>query len=228
MRETSGKICKVNVKSRFYAWLQKRHPGALYYGDAARRAIALTFDDGPHPRDTPRVLDALARHNVQATFFLIGRNAERYPHLVKEIHRNGHQLALHCYRHLPFPLERPSTLRKGLDHTRSVLAEICDLPPEAICHVRPPYGFFTTRTAFMLNERGYRLVIWNSMPFHWMQPAHWTIRQILDEVVPGSVIVLHDGKGHGTKVAQILDAIIPRLKELNFVFSKVEDMKRNH
>jgi peptidoglycan/xylan/chitin deacetylase (PgdA/CDA1 family) len=227
-RETSGKICNVTINSRFYTWLQKRHPQALYYGDAARREIALTFDDGPHPRDTPRVLDALAKHNIQATFFLIGQNAERYPHLVNETHKNGHQLALHCYHHLPFPVERPSTLRKGLDHTRRILAGICDLPSEAICHVRPPYGLFTARTASLLNEWGYRLVIWNSMPFHWMQPTHWTIRQVFDEVMPGSVIVLHDGKGHGTKVAQILNAVIPRLKDLSFVFSKVEDMKRNH
>lgn len=57
---------------------------------------------------------------------------------------------------------------------------------------------------------------------------NWTIKQILDEVVPGSVIVLHDGKGHGSKVAQIVDAILPRLKALDFVFIKVENMKRNH
>ena len=208
-----------------YTWLQKQHPHALYYGDESRREIALTFDDGPHPRDTPRVLEALAKHAIQATFFLIGQNAERYPHLVKEIHQNGHQLALHCYRHLPFPLEHPSILRDKLDHTRSVIADICGLSPEAICHVRPPYGFFTGRTLSLLNNWGYRLVIWNSMPLHWMQPVDWTIKQIFNEALPGSVIVLHDGKGHGTKVAQILDVIIPKLKTLNFVFSRVEDMK---
>jgi peptidoglycan/xylan/chitin deacetylase (PgdA/CDA1 family) len=223
----ASKIYGLTLKSLFYAWLQKRHPQALYYGDAARRELALTFDDGPHPRDTPRVLEVLAKHNVQATFFLIGQNAERYPQLVKEIHQNGHQLGLHCYRHLPFPLERSFILRKQLDHTRRVLAEICGLAPEAICHIRPPYGFFTTRTVSMLDEWGYRLVVWNSMPFHWMQPAHWTIRQILDEVIPGSVIVLHDGKGHGTKVAQILDVIIPKLKAMSYVFSRIQDMKSN-
>jgi peptidoglycan/xylan/chitin deacetylase (PgdA/CDA1 family) len=165
---------------------------------------------------------------VQATFFLVGQSAERYPHLVKEIHRNGHQLALHCYHHLPFLMESPSVLRNELDHTRHVIADICGLPSETICNVRPPYGFFTAKTLSMLSDWGYRLVIWNSIPPHWIQPMQWTIKQILDEVGPGSVIVLHDGKGHGAKVAQILDNIIPRLKALNFDFIKIEDMKSNH
>jgi peptidoglycan/xylan/chitin deacetylase (PgdA/CDA1 family) len=159
---------------------------------------------------------------------LIGQSVERYPRLVREIHQNGHQLALHCYRHLPFPLENPSMLRKGLDHTRNAIADICGISPETICHVRPPYGFFSAKTLSMLSDWEYRLVIWNSIPPHWMQPMNWTIEQILDEVVPGSVIVLHDGKGHGSKVAQIVDAIIPRLKALEFIFIKVENMARNH
>jgi peptidoglycan/xylan/chitin deacetylase (PgdA/CDA1 family) len=199
----------------------------LYYGDGLGREIALTFDDGPHPRDTPRVLETLAKHEVHATFFLIGQNAERYSHLVKEIHQQGHQLALHCYRHLPFPLEKPSMLQKGLDHTRRVIANICGISPETICYIRPPYGFFTARTLFLLNSWGYRLVLWNSIPLHWMQPVPWTIKQIAGGVRPGSVIVLHDGKGHGLRVAQIVDSIVPMLKALDFVFSKVEEMKGN-
>ena len=216
------------TKSRFYAWLQRRYPNVLFHGDSSRREIALTFDDGPHPRDTPQVLEVLAKHNVRATFFLIGQSVERYPHLVREIHQYGHQLALHCYRHLPFPLENPTMLRKGLDGTRHAIADICGISPEVICDVRPPYGFFTAKTLSMLSKWEYRLVIWNSIPPHWMQPIDWTIKQILDEVVPGSVIVLHDGKGHGSKVAQIVDAIVPRLKALEFVFIKVENMERNH
>jgi peptidoglycan/xylan/chitin deacetylase (PgdA/CDA1 family) len=215
----------LTINSLLYAWLQKHHPHVLYHGDISRREIALTFDDGPHPRDTPRVLDMLAKHNVRATFFLIGQSVERYPQLVRETHRNGHQLALHCYRHLPFPLENPLILRKGLDHTRRVIADICGTSPETIRNVRPPYGFFTARTLSLLKDWEYRPVIWNSIPLHWIQPMNWTIKQILDEAVPGSVIVLHDGKGHGSKVAQIVDTIIPRLKALDFVFIKIEDMK---
>jgi peptidoglycan/xylan/chitin deacetylase (PgdA/CDA1 family) len=215
----------LTAKSLVYAWLQKRHPGALFHGDSSHREIALTFDDGPHPRDTPQVLESLEKHNIQATFFLIGQSVERYPQLIREIHQNGHQLALHCYRHLPFVIESPSMLRRELERTRNAIADVCGISPDTICDVRPPYGFFTSKTLSMLREWEYRLVMWNSIPFHWMQPVDWTIRQILDGVVPGSVIVLHDGKGHGAKVAQIVDAFVPRLQTLEFTFVKVENMR---
>jgi peptidoglycan/xylan/chitin deacetylase (PgdA/CDA1 family) len=217
-----------NSLHRFYRTMQRRHPGVLYYGDASRREIALTFDDGPHPRDTPQVLDVLARHNIHATFFLVGQSVERYPHLVKQIYQAGHQLALHCYRHLPFPLENPVTLYEHLERTRNVTAGVCDIAPETLHNIRPPYGIFTTKTMSLLTRWNFRLVMWSSIPPHWMQPVDRTIKQVFNEVVPGSVIVLHDGHGHGRKVASIVDTIVPRLKGMGFDFSKVENMKRNN
>jgi peptidoglycan/xylan/chitin deacetylase (PgdA/CDA1 family) len=209
-----------------YHALQRRHPNVLFHGDDSRREIALTFDDGPHPRDTPQVLDVLAKHNVHATFFLIGQSAERYPHLVKQIHQSGHQLALHCYRHVPFPMESASTLKGHLDQSRNAIAHACGISPETIQDVRPPYGFFTAKTLSMLREWGYHLVLWDNMPLHFIQPAQWTINQILERTVPGSIIVLHDGKGHGSKVTSIVDTIIPKLKALDYNFIKIESMKR--
>jgi len=191
----------------------------------SRHEIALTFDDGPHPRDTSQVLDVLAKHDVHATFFLVGQYAGQYPHLVKQIHQGGHQLAVHCYRHVPFPMENASTLKGRLPRTRNAIANACSISPETIRDVRPPYGLFTTKTLYLLNKWGYRLVMWNSIPQHWIQPVNWTIKQIFTEMVPGSVIALHDGHGHGRKVASIVDTIIPRLKERGFDFIKVENME---
>jgi peptidoglycan/xylan/chitin deacetylase (PgdA/CDA1 family) len=210
-----------------YRNLQRRHPGVLFYGDASRPEIALTFDDGPHPRDTPQVLEVLAKHDVRATFFLIGRGIEKHSHLVKQIHQSGHQLALHCYRHLPFPMESASTLKRQLDQSRKAIAHTCDIPPETIRHVRPPYGFFTTKTLSLLNEWGYHLVLWDNMPLHFVQPVSWTITQILERTVPGSILVLHDGKGHGAKVAEIVDIIVPKLKAKGFEFVTIEQMQNS-
>ena len=213
---------------RLYRSQQKRYPSILWQGDGSRREIALTFDDGPHPKDTPQVLEMLAKHNVHATFFLIGKHVEQYPHLVRQIHQSGHQLGIHCYHHLPFPLENPITLRAQLDQTRNALVEACGISDNAICNVRPPYGAFTLRTLSLLTAWGYRLVMWNSIPPHWMQPIDWTIKQVLNDAIPGSVIVLHDGHGHGAKVAQIADIIIPKLKALQFEFVTVEQMRRSN
>lgn len=207
-----------------YRKLQERFPGVLVFGNASRREIALTFDDGPHPRDTPQVLDVLAKHDIRATFFLIGHSVEQHPHLVRQIHQSGHQLALHCHRHFPFPLETASTLKGQLDRSRNAIAQACDISPESIEHIRPPYGLFTARILSMLNASGYHLVLWDNMPLHFLQPAAWTVAQILERTVPGSVIVLHDGKGHGAKVAQILDIVLPQLKARGFEFVTIEQM----
>lgn len=219
---------QTNTRKQYYCRLQNRHPDVLFYGDTSRREIALTFDDGPHPRDTPQVLDILAKHKIHATFFLVGRYVKQHPHLVKQIHQSRHQLALHCYRHLPFPIENASTLKGQLIQSRDAIAHACGISPETIRYVRPPYGFFTAKTLSMLNEWGYQTVLWDNMPLHFIQPAQWTINQINQNTIPGSVIVLHDGNGHGAKVALILDTILPMLKEKGYSFIKIEEMKRDH
>lgn len=204
--------------------MQERYPSILWRGDASRRAVALTFDDGPHLRDTPRVLDVLAKHSVQGTFHLVGKYADKHRHLIEEVAQCGHQLALHGYRHVPFLWEDPSTLRANLEQTRNVISDACGISPDSIKDLRPPYGVFNKRMLAHLTEWGYRLVMWTSIPPHWMQPVGWSIRQIMESIVPGAVIVLHDGHGHGTRVAEILQSIIPRIQSQGYEFARVEEM----
>jgi peptidoglycan/xylan/chitin deacetylase (PgdA/CDA1 family) len=210
--------------SRMYQIAQRRHPEILYRGDESIRRIALTFDDGPHPEDTPRLLEVLDRQQVRATFHLIGKSVERHPELVRQIHQHGHQLALHCYRHIPFPLEKPTALRAGLIRSQNAMAKAADIAPRSIRDLRPPYGLFTNRNRSQLTQWGFRLVMWSCLPPHWMQPIGWSIRQVMDAAVPGAVIVLHDGHGHGRRVAEIVNAIIPQIRTLGLEFVTVEKM----
>lgn len=208
-----------------YTAAQSRHPDVLFYGAASNRTIALTFDDGPHLRDTPRLLDVLEKYNVRATFHLVGKHAEQHRSLIKHIHDSGHQLALHCYRHLPFPMEKMETLHRQLQHTRNVIADSCGIAPQTIRDLRPPYGVYSERTLSHLKDWGYRLVMWSCMPPHWMQPMDWSVQQIMAAVMPGAVIVLHDGHGHGSRVAEIVAQIVPRIQLLGYEFVRVEEMQ---
>jgi peptidoglycan/xylan/chitin deacetylase (PgdA/CDA1 family) len=209
--------------------MQKRFPATLWHGNPARREIALTFDDGPHLRDTPGVLEVLAKHDVRATFFLIGRDIERVPHLVKEIHARGHQIGIHCYHHLPFPWEDPLTLQAQLDETRNAIASQCGASPETIRDLRPPYGLFTSKLLPKFAEWNYRLVMWSCIPPHFMQPVGWSVKQIMEAAMPGLILVLHDGHGHGTLAVQILESILPRLKAEGYDFVTVQQMQdRKH
>jgi len=205
--------------------MQRRQPGVLWYGNASRREIALTFDDGPHPRDTPRVLDVLGRHEIRATFFLIGRDAEHNGNLVKAIHERGHEIGIHCYRHLPFPFEVPHTLLRQLNGMKNTLAEFGGISHEDMLDIRPPYGLFTAPTLSLLKDLGLRPVMWNCIPMHFLQPLNWSIRQVMEAAVPGSILVLHDGHGHGRKTAQIVDAVVPRLKALGYEFVTISQMQ---
>jgi peptidoglycan/xylan/chitin deacetylase (PgdA/CDA1 family) len=213
--------------NRYYHAMQRKYPEILWYGDETCPEIALTFDDGPHPRDTPRVLESLAKHDIQATFFLVGKAVKQHPDLVRQIHQSGHQTGIHCYQHTPFPFETSDKLRVQLEHTARMITQACGVSSEAIKNVRPPYGLFNRRTLSQLSEWGYRLVMWNNIPPHWMQPLSWTIRQMLEQVHSGSVIVLHDGHGHGLDAAKIVDTIVPRLKDQGYHFVTIESMLRN-
>lgn len=208
-----------------YRAIQSRHPAVLCYGNDARREIALTFDDGPHPRDTPGVLEVLAKHNIPATFFLIGKDIERNKHLAKNIHEGGHQIGIHCYRHLPFPFEDSEKLRKHLEATRNLISDAGSISHEEIRDVRPPYGLFSRKTLALLTEWGFRHVLWSCIPPHFLQPLRWSVQQVLDANVSGSIIVLHDGHGHGSKTAQIVEAVVPHLKAQGFEFVTIKQMQ---
>src|SRR6266496_4703369 len=119
--------------------LQRQFPQALWVGPADRLDIALTFDDGPDPRDTPQLLDVLARHRVVATFFWLGERIQALPALARAAAAAGHQIAIHGYAHQAFPLLPATALRNQLDRTRQLIAEASGQNPATIHDVRPPF-----------------------------------------------------------------------------------------
>ena len=156
------------------------------------RTIALTFDDGPDERNTPLVLDALARAGVQATFFLIGERAAAHPELVRRIVREGHSIGNHTFTHSGrFPFRSRRTVRTELEETRSTLERITGLRTRLF---RPPFGVTNPRIAAAVRDGGYDTIGWSIRPFDTRKgvPRGRLLRRILARLHPGAVILLHD------------------------------------
>ncbi len=179
-------------------------PASQIFGEALiapRRAgeLALTFDDGPNPAWTPRLLDILATHNVRATFFLVGRFAQAEPELVRRIAAAGHLIGNHSWSHPNLALTAPSRIYQELRRTSDTLTQITSQP---VRHFRPPFG---ARRPYVLDAArlmGMIPVMWNAIAGDWSDPSPERIATRLKRRIDqlerrgwATNIVLHDG-GH--------------------------------
>jgi len=163
------------------------HPGEL----------ALTFDDGPNPLWTPRLLDLLSRRGVRATFFLVGSYAQSQPDLVRQIVAAGHLIGNHSWSHLNLALAPSSRIEQELARTNQVLAEITGAP---LRYFRPPFGARRPQTLRIARRLGLTPVLWNAMTSDWKNPSADAISLKLQEIIDrlyrqgqAANIVLHDG-----------------------------------
>jgi peptidoglycan/xylan/chitin deacetylase (PgdA/CDA1 family) len=120
--------------------------------------IAMTFDDGPHPVLTPRLLDVLKARGIRATFFLIGENAAEYPDIVRRIAAEGHEIGNHTWNHPQLTKLNPAALREEINRTSSTIAEIIGKP---LLVMRPPYGATSAYiNHWMKHEFGMKVILW--------------------------------------------------------------------
>ena len=179
-------------------------PGSRIFGDAliAPRIpgeLALTFDDGPNPAFTPKLLDILAVHDVRASFFLLGSHAQSEPGLVRQIAAAGHLIGNHSWSHLNLALTWPNRIGEELATTSDTLEQIAGLP---VKFFRPPFGARRPAVLNIARELGMVPVLWNAMTSDWSEPSPDRIVRRLVEKVDrltsegcAANIVLHDG-GH--------------------------------
>lgn len=204
-------------------WIGRRVPTALWRGRVDRRAIALTIDDGPHPRDTPRLLDLLAGMQIPATFFHVGAKVDALPHLTHAVAAHGHTIGIHGYHHHSFLFKRRQTLRDELARTQRAIAAAVGCLPAGIDLVRPPYGHFAPSILRDLTTWGYRPVMWTLAPFHWLQSTQRTLREIERTVCPGAILVLHEGLP-GPGVCELVHAIVPPVLAQGYHFVSVAQL----
>ena len=153
--------------------------------------VAMTFDDGPHPTLTPRLLDILGQRGIRATFYVIGSRARRHPGLIRRIVAEGHEIGNHSWSH-PY-LNRRSTdaMFNEIDRTNQVVYDYTGLAPVTF---RPPYGAFTQSQRRMLHEQRHMpTILWSVDPQDWRRPGSSVVTsRILLRSHPGAIILSHD------------------------------------
>jgi peptidoglycan/xylan/chitin deacetylase (PgdA/CDA1 family) len=198
---------------------------SVWHGPSARKAIALTFDDGPSPA-TPAVLDILASYRVPATFFQCGANVQRAPELSRAVREAGHEIGNHSHTHPNFALKRPSFIQDDFARAQAAISEVISEPPTLM---RPPFGVRWFGFREMQARLGLRGVMWTVIGRDWKLRAPAVAERVLAGACDGAIICLHDGRGtlETPDVSETLEAvrrIVPALIEKGYYFETVSQL----
>ncbi|WP_367874409.1 polysaccharide deacetylase family protein [Luteolibacter sp. Populi] len=156
--------------------------------------IAITFDDGPHPSNTPRLLDMLRERNIKATFYVIGRNVDLYPNVLRRTVSEGHEIGNHTFTHPILSKLSDSTVREELTKCRDAVARAAGVQPRTM---RPPYGALLQRQREWIHaELNYPTILWSVDPLDWKRPGPSVVTsRILAGTTPGAIVLAHDLHG---------------------------------
>ncbi len=177
-------------------------------GSRSQKLLALTFDDGPNPAHTPRLLDMLRRRNVKATFYVIGERAANHPDIIRRIVAEGHEIGNHTWTHPNLKKLSDEAVRRELNKTRDAIVSACGVQPRTM---RPPYGaMYQKQREWVYREYGYPTVLWDVDPLDWKKPGSSVVAQrLISGARNGSILLVHDLHGSSVDaIPQTLDALL--------------------
>ena len=198
---------------------------SVYHGDRSRRALALTFDDGPS-ESTPDLLELLERHHVKATFFMCGSNVRRLPGIAKMVAEAGHEIGNHTDTHPRFDFKSPELIYREMAQAQESISQITGVRP---MFFRAPYGvrwFGLRRAQKRLDLTG---VMWTVIGKDWILPADRVRERLLSGATNGGILCLHDGRATqvSPNVAAMLGAVakaVPDLRGRGFTFLQLSEI----
>jgi peptidoglycan/xylan/chitin deacetylase (PgdA/CDA1 family) len=199
-------------------------PGKLYWaGSAQDKKVALTFDDGPEDYWTPKILEILKEKNVKGTFFVIGKQAEKYPELLRKIVAEGHVIGNHTFNHRNLLKLDKQEVMTEIEDSATTIHRIIGKTPKL---VRPPFGFHNKNVDAVISERKEIIILWSIDTEDW---KGLDVKEVKDRVLPkmkkGYIVLQHDGVNPrlGGSVEALSD-IIDGLKEQGYTFATIPEL----
>jgi len=191
-----------------------------FQGDTESKKIAITFDDGPIPVMTEKILDILKSHKVPAAFFCIGNRVDDYPTLTKRIHESGHLIGNHSYWHgAMFDLQSPDKIAKELEDTDTAIEKAIGKKPNFF---RPPYGVSNPMVAKAVKMGGYKTLGWSIRSFDTVTKDSATLmRRVTKSLKGGDVILFHD---YSKATLEILPAFLDHVAKLGLKIVRVDEL----
>jgi peptidoglycan/xylan/chitin deacetylase (PgdA/CDA1 family) len=191
--------------------------------------IALTFDDGPS-KSTPLILDILKRNGIKATFFVIGKNADRHPEIIQRIAEEGHILGVHTYSHsLWSSIKTPKQIALELDKTAHAIYRVTGQDPSFF---RPPFGWDSPLMDQVCKKKGYTTIKWTIDPKDWQHPApDMFVSRIVNRARDNAIVLLHDGlqteeSPNISSTIQALPILIDTLSRIGYRFVAVNEIRK--
>ncbi len=185
------------------------------------RKVYLTFDDGPTSDGTTEILDVLAKHNIPATFFVVGSNAARHPQMVRELKAAGHAVGNHSFSHVDAWKTSPGLLEHDLSRATDTLSSLLGSSPR---WMRPPYGRLTPTMVNWSRRHRQQILLWDVMPPDFEQGVspQKIVRKMTRGLRPGSVICLHDNAASRRVTPAALRFALPRMIDAGWQFATVD------
>lgn len=199
----------IEQPASFLRWL---YPKALWRMDHRQRSVYLTFDDGPIPEATPYVLDVLDNLGIKATFFMVGDNTQRYPHLLEEVRRRGHRIGNHTFNHISGFRWQSETYIGNVQKAEEIL--------QTSQLFRPPHGWMNPMQYHIMLSMGWRIVMWDLVTRDYSNrlSAEEVLENVKRYTRNGSIITFHDSLKSIDKLHKILPEALLWIKNQGYEF----------
>lgn len=190
--------------------------------DQGKKVAYFTFDDGPHPTWSPKVLEILDKYDARATFFVIGQQAEKLEDILKKENKHGCVIGNHTYSHINLETASENEFMSEVTKTNDIIKTCVDYAPKCL---RPPYGSIAkSEKQELLDKLGMRTILWDVDPQDWSRPGTQNIiNHVLKYIQPGEIILMHDGGGDRSESVAALETIMKTLSQKDWVFKSICD-----